>query len=392
MKTQFVIVILSVTLLYSCKKTGRQFLGIDASRMEEIIIDPKDGIMLPIDSFIDKSEYIKLETTDDNLIGEISQILFTDSLLIVVDAKKAQTINVFDMQGNYKYKIGQRGGGPAEFITITNVSLVPNKNQIAVLDGPQHRVIHYTYKGEYINSERIPFMLYYYEYLKSGYKAFNTSNMRDPAYGKYRDNVLIVTDEENQIIYGACNDFYSQKFSFTMNRPLRIFGNEVYLSPNFTDVIFLVSDTLVTAKYHINIREHAMPPLSDHITNERFGEYIQKYFHFNGDFIELDKLTFMNISAPQGNPFLVYVHQTKRSYLNSGNVYHPFYAFLNTFIPKARYKENVIVTDVPAYHIIASKENLYHETTYKKELDDLYKDLTEDANPVLFFYHLREDL
>jgi hypothetical protein len=100
----------------------------------------------------------------------------------------------------------------------------------------------------------------------------------------------------------------------------------------------------------------------------------------------------MNISAPQGNPFLVYVHRTKQSYLNSGDVYHPFYAFLNTFIPKARYKENIIVADVPAYHIIASKDNLYHETKYKKELDDLYNDLSEDSNPVLFFYHLREGL
>ncbi|GHV27869.1 hypothetical protein FACS1894176_10130 [Bacteroidia bacterium] len=360
--------------------------------MEEIIIDPKDGQILPIDSFIDESEYIKLETTQDNLIGEISQILFVDSLLIVVDANKAQTINVFDMQGKYQYKIGQVGGGPAEYITITNVALVPNKKQIALLDGTQHKVVHYTYQGEYVSSERIPFMLYYYEYLKSGYKAFNVSAMKDPAYGKYKDNVLLVTDEENQIMYGACNDFSSHKFNFQMNRPLRTFDDEVYFAPNFTNIIFWVSDTLITAKYHIDIRKNAMPPLDNEITNDKFEEYIQKYLHFNGDFIELNNLTFMNISAPQGNPFLVYVHQTKQTYLNSGVVHNPFYAFLNMFIPKARYKDNVIVVDVPAYHIIASKEGLYHETKYKKELDELYDGLTEDANPVLFFYHLREDL
>jgi hypothetical protein len=216
--------------------------------------------------------------------------------------------------------------------------------------------------------------------------------MKDPAYGKYRDNVLIVTDEKNQIMYGACNDFSSQKFNFQMHKSLRTFGDEVYFSPNFTNIIFLVSDTLVTAKYHIDIRENAMPPLDNEITNARFEEYVQKYLHFNGDFIELNNLTFMNISAPMGNPFLVYVHQTKQTYLNSGDVYNPFYAFLNNFTPQARYKENVIVADVPAFHIIASKENLYYKTKYKKELDELYKDLTEDANPVLFFYHLREDL
>ena len=39
---------------------------------------------LPFDSLMTKVSYVKLETTGDNLIGEISQLLFVDDKIIVV--------------------------------------------------------------------------------------------------------------------------------------------------------------------------------------------------------------------------------------------------------------------------------------------------------------------
>lgn len=39
---------------------------------------------LPFDSLMTKVNYVKLETTGDNLVGGISQILFVDDKIIVV--------------------------------------------------------------------------------------------------------------------------------------------------------------------------------------------------------------------------------------------------------------------------------------------------------------------
>jgi hypothetical protein len=392
MKT-FLLCFLILFSVCSCNKQQEKFMGIDVSQMEEIVIDAQNGIFLPTDSCIEKMEYIKLETTDDNLIGKISQVLFADSLLVVVDADRAMSINVFDMKGRFKYTIGQKGRGPAEYITITNVALVPNKKQIALLDGPQHKVIHYSYEGKYISSERIPFMLYYYEYLESGNKAFDISGMKDPAYGKYRDNVLLVTDDKNEIIYGACTDFRNEKFRFGIHEPLRKFGKEVYYSPSWRDTIFLITDTSVCAKYYINIVWNGMPKINKDITDEMFDVYREKYFRFNGNYIELKDLTFMNITTPARNPFLIYSHKTKKTYLNSAVVNNPFYAFLNNnHSPVARYKDNAIVFDVQAYHVLASKENLYNDSKYKEELDTFYEGIGEDDNPILFLYYLNTNL
>ena len=45
---------------------------------------------------MNKVNYVKLETTGDNLIGKISQLLFVDDKIIVVDASRSKTITVYD--------------------------------------------------------------------------------------------------------------------------------------------------------------------------------------------------------------------------------------------------------------------------------------------------------
>jgi hypothetical protein len=297
---------------------------------------------------------------------------------------------VFDMQGNFRYKIGNIGPGPTEYINLTHVCHVPETDLLSVLDGPQKRVIYYTIDGKYQSSERTPFMLYYFEYLESGNKAYEVHALWDPVVGQYKENPLIVTDAKNHIMYGACHDYSSEKFNFNTNHPLRKMGKDVYYSPNFVDTIFLVQDTLVTDKYHINLKENRMPPFNQDMTNKKFEEYASKYFFFNGDFIELKDYTYINIFAPNSDPGVVYSHEKKETFICAGSGNHPFHSFLNT-VPKAGFEDNNIVVDVQPYIILNLKDQLYREEKYKTLLDSLYEGLMEDANPVLFFYHLKID-
>ncbi|GHT61444.1 hypothetical protein AGMMS50239_12360 [Bacteroidia bacterium] len=362
---------------------------VDESGIEEIVIDARTKNVLPLDSIIDTIEYVKLATNDENLIGEISQILLTDSLIIVTDKEIAKSIYVFDSNGNFKNKIGQMGQGPAEYVEISHVAMVPNKDQIAIIDRPQKKVHYFNYLGNYEYSERFPFMLRYFEYFGTNKKAFDVTAMKDPSLKQYRENVLIVTNIENEVIYGACNDFYKEgQFSYTTNYSLRPFENKIYYSPDFSNIIYSVEDSMVTAKYHLNIIYNGMPPLYKDITNELFSNYSSRYFFFNGDYIELKDFTYINIYTPFGYPFVVYSHATKETVLSTEQGSHPFYRFFKGIAPKARYGDNTIVFEITAADITVWKEDLYKEEKNRKLLDDLYKDLTSDSNPVLFFCHL----
>ena len=391
MKTKlYVTVFLWAVITSSCSKKDKyheQFA--DISDVEEIVIDTKNGKKIPFDSFIQKIEFLKLETTEDNLLGEISQILFKDSLLVVVDKRISRSVQVYNLQGDFKYKIGNIGAGPAEYTSVTHVCFIPGTDQISILDGPGHKVIIYDITGKYLSSHQTPFMLYYFEYLESGNKAYNVSAMRDPSMENLVNNPLIVTDKNDKVLYGACRDFFSEKFNFITLRPLRKIGEEVYFSPNYVNMIYVVKDTTVEAKYRIRIPGGGFPSF-ENITNERFEEYRDKYYSFDGDFMELKGYTYINIRAPWGYPAVVYFHKQKETFLTSGSGNHPFYTFLSKE-PLAQYRDNCIVVEAHAYQVIHHKAYLYKDGQYNELLDSLFENLTEDSNPVLFFYYFKSD-
>ncbi len=63
-----------------------------------------------------KIDYIRLETIEKNVIGQISKILFADSTIIIVNKRMAKAIFMFDFQGNFISKIKKIGKGPSEYL------------------------------------------------------------------------------------------------------------------------------------------------------------------------------------------------------------------------------------------------------------------------------------
>jgi hypothetical protein len=373
-------------LFFSCKRQYKvsQYNGVS----EKIVLETGNSIRS--DNLVDRIEHIKLENNENCVIGQISQILFTDSLLIIVDNESSKSVNVFDMSGKFKCRIGSAGQGPAEYISPWHVTLHPVRQQIVVEDIIQHKILYFSYTGEFEYSERTPFMLNYYEYLPDGYKAFDVSRMKDPAMGELIENTLIVTDDKNNIVYGACTDFYNAQFSYAMNKSLRRFDSKVYYSPNFSNEIYEINDTSAILKYTLSIPENGMPPLSKNITNVTFNDYCRKYSLFYGDYIELQDFTFINLMTPKGYPLILYSHAQKKSY-------HLLFYHLLFFdeAPKARYKDNWLVFDRNSFDLMERKKNLYELNEkfpqFTKTLDDLYEGLTEDSNPVIFLYHFNPD-
>jgi hypothetical protein len=379
--------------LTECNKKTLRLSTLITTNIENINVDPKHGPFLPTDSMIESVSCVKLETSDDCLIGAVNQIIFRDSLMIIVDSKHANAIFVFDMKGNYKYKISKFGQGPEEYVSLTHVCLTPDGDKLSVYDLAQRKIIYFSINGEYKYAEKVPFYMRYFEFLESGNRVFNTEASRDGNLGGYKNNSAIVTDPEINIIYGSCRDFYSKHFTFMIQKPLHKFGKEVYYSPSYNDTIFEITDTVAVAKYAINILHDRAPRMTDETTSEMHEEYLRKKFMFIGGFIELKDLTFVQIHSPSGYPFLVYSHKNKRSYLNSGDCSDPLKAFLSNFhTPAGRYEDNVLVHDVDAYELLAAKEDFYNNSPkFKAVLDSLYDGLTEDSNPVLFFYKMRTD-
>jgi hypothetical protein len=376
-----------IACFIACTKT----ITYNSIGAEEIVIDAQNQNALSLDSLIKKVEFIKLETTGKNFIGNISQLLITDSFLIVVDSRYAKAIHVFDMNGKYRNSIGQIGQGPDEYVELSFACLSPDKKQIAVLDKMRRKIIYYTINGKYEYSEYREILCSKFEFLPDGNKAYHTGSWGAVELGQYKDSALVVTNNKDSILYGAFYEFYKAgQFAYKMKQSLWRFKDEIYFSPGFSHTIYQVTDSMVTPKYYINITHNSMPLLNNQITDEQFSNYCREHYYFNGDMIELKDLTHINIRTPSGNPFVVYSHSKKQTFFSTDQGSHPLFPFLKNLSPLARYGDNAVVSAVSAYHLMINKEEWYKHEPDRQFLEDMYGGLTEDANPVLVICHLNE--
>lgn len=91
------------------------------SKLYEIIaIDTKQRDA--ITDFFDEYIIIPLETTEDNIIGNIDKISISDEYMYILDRQQA-TVLVFDKAGGYIGKIAHRGRASGEYRSITDFTV-----------------------------------------------------------------------------------------------------------------------------------------------------------------------------------------------------------------------------------------------------------------------------
>jgi hypothetical protein len=100
-----------------------------------------------ISAYLDSVRYIQLQTTDDNLIGYISKVFFTDDRMIVVDGSEEQIL-IFDYKGVFLNKIKRKGQGPGEYTGISRGLFDTVHKNIMVYGG--RKMLFYNMDGEFI--------------------------------------------------------------------------------------------------------------------------------------------------------------------------------------------------------------------------------------------------
>ncbi len=95
----------------------------------------------------DRVEIIPLETTDESILGEISDIRIVGDEIFVTQGGIFQTgkIAVFDRNGKYLRQIGHPGRGPHEFMTITASEVTDDR--VVVYDNLSNKLLFWNHDG-----------------------------------------------------------------------------------------------------------------------------------------------------------------------------------------------------------------------------------------------------
>ena len=92
---------------------------------------------------------ITLELPETGL-GMVTSIAIVEDYIIILD-NTTKKIEVFDIEGNYKWPIGSRGDGEGQYKIPTRLTVIPNTDQMLIHDqGGKRQTLRFSIKGEFL--------------------------------------------------------------------------------------------------------------------------------------------------------------------------------------------------------------------------------------------------
>ncbi len=146
-KKYFLIVIILGVL--SCKSTSK----VENSDTQTLNVHFKETpkIILKLSSYIDSISYVKLETTPDNLIGEVYDVEFVNGKYYIYD-QLTESFFIFNEQGKFVNKIHKKGQGPEEYLVIGTFDINPKDGSIHIFDEYKGKMIVYSKDGKFLKN------------------------------------------------------------------------------------------------------------------------------------------------------------------------------------------------------------------------------------------------
>lgn len=241
------ILLFSILLLCSCN-SEKQTTG-----TQQITFNENDSV--DINNII-SYKFIPLETNDNCLVGNITNIKVINDHIYMVD--QHNKLLVFDLSGKFVTQIGNSGNGPGEYKVISNFYIDMDKQIITIADGGQSRIVYYSLKDyKHLSTKKI-FPFIDCEWLSDGNIAWYTSR------GFESDNKALHYIKITNQDFEKCNvlfpiDFILQ-FPISINSPFYKLNTKCYFNLPHIPEIYEISSQSITPVYHLELDNHKFAP------------------------------------------------------------------------------------------------------------------------------------
>ncbi len=303
----------SVSKEFSTERNNIKFFQID---YERLLQNTKQVQLSEIASDVN---YIPLETNEECAIGNEPQYFFTDSLIFV---NNTNHILKYARNGKFLGRIGISGRGPQEIDFIRTMSVIPEKNLIAIQKNSEPKLLYFSFDGSFIKSISIP-------------RFYNLKVLTDGNYLCYESGFLgfekfifLLTNENGDTLSTVHNtDTWSStsgrsldiKFQF---EPFYNFNNQLYFKSQYNDTVYGISSNKIEPCYFVNLGKYKLPPelrpekvMLDPTKMQIFSKKAIKYYYCNsfesaGNIF----LTTTNFKIPDIR-YLIYNKKNKDGYM-----------------------------------------------------------------------------
>jgi hypothetical protein len=339
---------------------------------------------------VDSIRTIPLETTDEALIGQITQLFIVKNTLFVADFYQTKSIFAFDLQGNFLYKIHKMGIGPGEYKSINTVHI--DENGISINDWLSWKIIKYDLRGNLLFEKKVePHPEDFIEMDNNEMIfAYNTYSEQTPYRLVFTDSLL----NWKETAMPQLND--RDKGSETLSSFQKTGDGNILYHIWLNDTVYQISpDKKIIPKYHLGF--HAPGEIAsfyertkDFDTKEFDKSSMEIIWHF--DFFELDNVFFICYMKNRKTAYISIVQ--KKDYKISHSIGLESEKKLFAYIPvtPCGYHQNSVLAyiDDVALNMI-SKKNLKYFFSYldTKEIRDINALKNTDDNPVVVMLYFK---
>lgn len=326
-----------------------------------------------IDSTNFKFKIIKLESKKESFLHSISQVKIFQDYIFVLDNNQSRKLLVFTKTGEFVDQIGMLGKGPGEYVYPWSFAINENKNNIAILDASQNKMLLYdlnTFK--YLKEVKLNFSATKFAFLKDGNIIWHAS---------HADSYIIITDENGIIIKSLLSKVFKPGITVG-NAILNLYKaeDEILFNPPFSSKIFNIHMDSVSCKYNIFIDKH---PIISEFELKKFNSNTRDYinyinnskkahsfnYYYTTNFIYsrfiIDKRLFIGIYDKQNN---------KANYISKNNFINSL-ALPDFYNPIGTYNEWVISV-INNFDILDKFE---HNHFFNPQIKGSFEQINEDS-------------
>ena len=348
-----------------------------------------------LSDFVDSINYYPIPTDDDYLIGQVSNLIVTDSFFIVADKKITHSVFILPKNNTLKSFIHQHGNGPTEYLRLSDVFFDDTLNEIGIYCNLKKEILYYHLNGEFSHKCKIPYYGEYVHPIGKGY-LLNTGYKENDILKYQKTNIypnLIYFDKESDSISLICDNYFkgpvNHSIVWSSNSVFSIWDDTVAIKPDHSNIVYHCTPEGMFPAHFLdsgegniderfwdksNEKNMNLNKLEEYCRSENLCEIIRY----------LESLDFINFTCRQKGVLVHYIYSKSSKKIFAFKEIENDMDSFATFYPKTL-KGNKFYGTIPSSSIALQKE-----LTPNKNIPISLLNTKENDNPIIIELTLKK--
>jgi hypothetical protein len=257
-------------------------------------------------NYVESYSLIQLETIQESLLGNISQVQLFENQLYILD-RQSGSLLVFHTDGSFSRRIGSQGRGPNEFLAVCTFYINPEKRQITLFDPMGSQAVVYDLEGRFIEKKEQPGEgVLFWSIQNASYLSDGQIVCYSPPNGMTEDILFVLNEEDMSLAERLVKrPFEIDQVMYSIGKnPFSVVDGELHYVQWFDNAISAYDQETATEWLDIDLDKPLIPNnLLKNIASSNSGNFSQTIYDIanKGDYslgfqdiYETDRFIFVN--------------------------------------------------------------------------------------------------